>query len=116
MGSNSSKPGDPASGNGASRGDVTAGRSRKGQRDSTGGFYNSMNEITPIKEKYKSIKEQGIEAPLALLAELSHRCPLQCPYCSNPVQLEKKTGLREDKFGEPKGVGASTLLLLLYRK
>lgn len=25
--------------------------------------------------------------PLALLAELTHRCPLQCPYCSNPVEL-----------------------------
>src|SRR5262245_28675436 len=25
--------------------------------------------------------------PLALLAELTHRCPLQCPYCSNPQQL-----------------------------
>ena len=50
-----------------------------------------MNEIIPTN-KYKTIKEQGIEAPLALLAELSHRCPLQCPYCSNPVQLEKKTG------------------------
>ena len=25
--------------------------------------------------------------PLALLAELTHRCPLQCPYCSNPTQL-----------------------------
>jgi pyrroloquinoline quinone biosynthesis protein E len=30
-----------------------------------------------------------VEAPLALLAELSHRCPLQCPYCSNPVNLER---------------------------
>lgn len=29
-------------------------------------------------------------APIGLLAELTHRCPLQCPYCSNPVQLEKK--------------------------
>jgi pyrroloquinoline quinone biosynthesis protein E len=28
-------------------------------------------------------------APLALLAELTHRCPLQCPYCSNPVELER---------------------------
>jgi pyrroloquinoline quinone biosynthesis protein E len=27
------------------------------------------------------------EPPLALLAELTHRCPLQCPYCSNPVAL-----------------------------
>jgi pyrroloquinoline quinone biosynthesis protein E len=27
--------------------------------------------------------------PLALLAELTHRCPLQCPYCSNPLELER---------------------------
>lgn len=29
----------------------------------------------------------AIEPPLALLAELTHRCPLRCPYCSNPVEL-----------------------------
>lgn len=29
------------------------------------------------------------EPPLALLAELTHRCPLQCPYCSNPLRLER---------------------------
>ena len=29
--------------------------------------------------------------PYGLLAELSHRCPLQCPYCSNPVALQKKS-------------------------
>jgi pyrroloquinoline quinone biosynthesis protein E len=27
--------------------------------------------------------------PLAALAEITHRCPLQCPYCSNPVELER---------------------------
>ena len=27
--------------------------------------------------------------PLALLAELTHRCPLKCPYCSNPLELER---------------------------
>ena len=27
--------------------------------------------------------------PISMLCELSHRCPLQCPYCSNPMQLEK---------------------------
>jgi len=27
--------------------------------------------------------------PLGLLAELTHRCPLQCPYCSNPLGLER---------------------------
>jgi PqqA peptide cyclase len=28
-------------------------------------------------------------APVGLLAELTHRCPLQCPYCSNPLALER---------------------------
>ena len=32
------------------------------------------------------------EPPLAILAELTHRCPLQCPYCSNPVELERAKG------------------------
>ena len=32
---------------------------------------------------------ETLEPPLALLAELSHRCPLQCPYCSNPLELER---------------------------
>ncbi|MFC0624556.1 pyrroloquinoline quinone biosynthesis protein PqqE [Kribbella deserti] len=26
-------------------------------------------------------------APLGLTAELTHRCPLHCPYCSNPLEL-----------------------------
>ena len=30
-----------------------------------------------------------IEPPLALLAELTHRCPLCCPYCSNPLELAR---------------------------
>ena len=28
--------------------------------------------------------------PIAMLAELTHRCPLACPYCSNPVELTRK--------------------------
>jgi PqqA peptide cyclase len=31
----------------------------------------------------------ALEPPLAVLAELTHRCPLQCPYCSNPLELER---------------------------
>src|SRR3989440_9145918 len=27
--------------------------------------------------------------PLGLLAELTHRCPLGCPYCSNPIELDR---------------------------
>ncbi len=30
------------------------------------------------------------EAPFGLLAELTHRCPLQCGYCSNPVELVQR--------------------------
>jgi pyrroloquinoline quinone biosynthesis protein E len=28
--------------------------------------------------------------PLGLLAELTHRCPLGCPYCSNPLALDAR--------------------------
>jgi PqqA peptide cyclase len=31
----------------------------------------------------------AVEPPLALLAELTHRCPLRCPYCSNPLDLSR---------------------------
>lgn len=31
-------------------------------------------------------------APLGLLAELTHRCPLACPYCSNPLELDDRAG------------------------
>lgn len=27
--------------------------------------------------------------PYAILGEMTHRCPLQCPYCSNPLMLER---------------------------
>ncbi|MBX6330965.1 MAG: pyrroloquinoline quinone biosynthesis protein PqqE [Gemmatimonadaceae bacterium] len=30
--------------------------------------------------------------PTTLLAELTHRCPLHCPYCSNPVALTRSRG------------------------
>jgi pyrroloquinoline quinone biosynthesis protein E len=29
----------------------------------------------------------ALKPPMAMLAELTHRCPLSCPYCSNPVEL-----------------------------
>ena len=31
----------------------------------------------------------GFEPPMGLIVELTHRCPLQCPYCSNPLALER---------------------------
>ena len=29
-----------------------------------------------------------VPRPVGLLAELTHRCPLGCPYCSNPLALD----------------------------
>ena len=37
------------------------------------------------------MKQKNIEIPYAVLCELTHRCPLSCPYCSNPIELEKKS-------------------------
>jgi PqqA peptide cyclase len=31
-----------------------------------------------------------VTQPLGLLAELTHRCPLGCPYCSNPMALDRR--------------------------
>jgi pyrroloquinoline quinone biosynthesis protein E len=32
-----------------------------------------------------------IANPLALIAELTHRCPLHCVYCSNPLELQARS-------------------------
>ena len=37
-----------------------------------------------------SKQDRSIGMPVSILCELTHRCPLQCPYCSNPVQLEHR--------------------------
>ncbi|HEU5027853.1 MAG TPA: pyrroloquinoline quinone biosynthesis protein PqqE [Spirillospora sp.] len=49
-------------------------------------------------------------APWALLAELTHACPLHCPYCSNPLELVRRgTELAADEwarvFAEAAGLG-----------
>jgi pyrroloquinoline quinone biosynthesis protein E len=33
----------------------------------------------------------ALSTPLALIAELTHRCPLHCVYCSNPLELNART-------------------------
>ncbi len=33
---------------------------------------------------------KSVPPPIAMLAELTHRCPLSCPYCSNPLALQGK--------------------------
>lgn len=49
-----------------------------------------MNELAPKPdENAEETDALCARAPVGLLAELTHRCPLQCPYCSNPVELER---------------------------
>jgi pyrroloquinoline quinone biosynthesis protein E len=38
------------------------------------------------------MNRESAPAPLGLLAELTHRCPLRCPYCSNPLELDRRQG------------------------
>lgn len=32
----------------------------------------------------------AIPRPMAMLAELTYRCPLSCPYCSNPIEMAQR--------------------------
>ena len=52
----------------------------------------------------------ALHSPLGMLAELTHRCPLGCPYCSNPLALDKRddeldTGTWMRVFKEAAGLG-----------
>jgi pyrroloquinoline quinone biosynthesis protein E len=52
--------------------------------------------------------------PLWLLAELTYACPLQCPYCSNPVDFARvKTELTTEEWQrvltEGRAMGATQL-------
>src|SRR3569833_3391026 len=48
----------------------------------------AASDSLAVLEKQRSTAETfGI--PLAVLLEITHRCPLQCPYCSNPVELDR---------------------------
>ena len=37
--------------------------------------------------------------PYALLAEVTYRCPLHCPYCSNPTRMRSDRELTTDEWG-----------------
>ena len=45
-----------------------------------------MDGSTPLEAAGELVR---VGPPLGMLAELTHRCPLQCPYCSNPLHLLK---------------------------
>ncbi len=48
-----------------------------------------MDAPTPQTEPMPTIT---YGPPIAMLAEVTHRCPLSCPYCSNPLELTKRDG------------------------
>lgn len=37
-----------------------------------------------------AVPSSDVPAPLNLIAELTYRCPLQCPYCSNPLDFKAR--------------------------
>ncbi len=41
----------------------------------------------PVASGGEGADPMTTERPTTLLAELTHRCPLHCPYCSNPLEL-----------------------------
>ena len=47
-----------------------------------------MNEITPAAAVTPD-PNVCARGPIGLLAELTYRCPLQCPYCSNPLEMTR---------------------------
>jgi PqqA peptide cyclase len=60
-------------------------------------------------------REPWREPPIGMLAELTHRCPLQCPYCSNPLELEKAAGeLATDEWRRVLGEAAELGVLQLH--
>ncbi len=57
-----------------------------------------------------------VDPPMAMLAELTHRCPLACPYCSNPTELlaksaELSTEIWADIFAQAAALGVLQLHL-----
>src|SRR5262249_19632076 len=44
---------------------------------------------TQSKAHRRLLMSLMLPAPLALIAELTHRCPLHCVYCSNPLEMQK---------------------------
>ncbi|HEY5717638.1 MAG TPA: pyrroloquinoline quinone biosynthesis protein PqqE [Motiliproteus sp.] len=77
---------------------------------SSGSASNSAN----AQGSNKSAVEPGVSNPLWLLAELTYRCPLQCSYCANPVDLRYgATELTTDEwvgvFEQSRALGAAQL-------
>lgn len=54
--------------------------------ENSGRTANTIEELQPAGEARASSPPH----PIGMLAELTHRCPLGCPYCSNPLSLDAR--------------------------
>jgi hypothetical protein len=55
-----------------------------------GAKNNAGSPWNPDERQVAFIGPTTLHKPLGLLAELTHRCPLGCPYCSNPRTLDRR--------------------------
>jgi PqqA peptide cyclase len=63
-----------------------------------------------LERPHAATADPPLTSPLGMLAELTHRCPLGCPYCSNPLALDPRqdeldTATWARVFGEAAGLG-----------
>ena len=63
-----------------------------------------------LERPHREASGPPLHSPLGMLAELTHRCPLGCPYCSNPLALEPRadeldTATWARVFGEAAALG-----------
>jgi pyrroloquinoline quinone biosynthesis protein E len=56
-------------------------------RSDTKPLVDANDSVALLESRGSTAETFGI--PLAVLLELTHRCPLQCPYCSNPLELDR---------------------------
>lgn len=45
--------------------------------------------MTDTTVPHPGVSNEAVERPFGLLAELTYACPLHCPYCSNPLEMER---------------------------
>src|SRR6266481_1328584 len=56
------------------------------------------------------------DRPYALLAEITYRCPLRCPYCSNPTDYCKATASVADPEAGKRSACSTTALRTAHAK
>src|ERR1700742_2364944 len=53
----------------------------------SGGWWSTPMPEAPDTAAELIAPPPGVPNPLLLIAELTYRCPLHCPYCSNPTDI-----------------------------